>query len=47
MVVVNVPGGAATIGMRQGRDADPDGYSLLYIHQTMMTAELTGTLDFK
>ncbi len=47
MVVVNVPGGAATIGMRQVRDADPDGYTLLYIHQTMMTAELTGTLDFK
>ncbi|TNF22593.1 MAG: hypothetical protein EP318_03350 [Rhodobacteraceae bacterium] len=47
MVVVNVPGGAATIGIRQGRDADPDGYTLLYIHQTMMTAELMGTLDFK
>ncbi|WP_424986899.1 Bug family tripartite tricarboxylate transporter substrate binding protein [Microbulbifer sp. S227A] len=46
MVVVNVPGGAATIGMRQGRDADPDGHTLLYIHQTMMTSELTGVLDF-
>lgn len=47
MVVVNVPGGAATIGIRQAKDADPDGYTLLYIHQTMMTAELMGTLDFK
>lgn len=47
MVVVNVPGGAATIGIRQARDADPDGYTLLFIHQTMMTAELMGTLDFK
>ncbi|MBY6160303.1 tripartite tricarboxylate transporter substrate binding protein [Mameliella alba] len=46
MVVVNVPGGAATIGMRQAKDADPDGYTLLYIHQTMMTSELTGVLDF-
>lgn len=46
MVVVNVPGGAATIGMRQAKNADPDGYTLLYIHQTIMTSELTGTLDF-
>lgn len=46
MVVVNVPGGAATIGMRQARDADADGHTLLYIHQTMMTSELMGTLDF-
>lgn len=45
MVVVNVPGGAATIGMRQAKDADPDGHTLLYIHQTMMTSELMGTLD--
>ncbi|MCJ7872111.1 tripartite tricarboxylate transporter substrate binding protein [Phaeobacter sp. J2-8] len=47
MVVVNVPGGAATIGMRQAKNAKADGYTLLYIHQTMMTAELMGTLDFK
>lgn len=47
MVVVNVPGGAATIGMRQARNAEADGYTLLYIHQTMMTSELMGTLDFK
>lgn len=47
MVVVNVPGGAATIGMRQAKNADADGYTLLYIHQTMMTSELMGTLDFK
>lgn len=47
MVVVNVPGGAATIGIRQGRNAKADGHTLLYIHQTMMTAELMGTLDFK
>ncbi|SET99483.1 Bug family tripartite tricarboxylate transporter substrate binding protein [Paracoccus homiensis] len=46
MVVVNVPGGAATIGMRQAKAADADGYTLLYIHQTMMTSELMGTLDF-
>ena len=46
MVVVNVPGGAATIGMRQAKNADPDGHTLLYIHQTMMTSELTGVLDF-
>lgn len=47
MVVVNVPGGAATIGMRQAKNADADGHTLLYIHQTMMTSELMGTLDFK
>ena len=46
MVVVNVPGGAATIGMRQAKSADADGHTLLYIHQTMMTLELMGTLDF-
>lgn len=47
MVVVNMPGGAATIGMRDAKNADPDGHTLLYMHQTMMTSELMGTLDFK
>ncbi len=47
MVVVNVPGGGTTIGVRQAKKADPDGHTLLYLHQTIMTSQLTGKLDFK
>lgn len=47
MVVVNVPGGGATIGIRKAQTAAPDGHTLLFIHQTLMTGELTGKLKFK
>lgn len=47
MVIVNVPGGGATIGIRKAKKAKPDGYTLLYIHQTLMTGELMGKLKFK
>ena len=46
MVVVNVPGGGATIGIRRAQKAKPDGYTLIYIHQTLMTGQLTGKLKF-
>lgn len=46
VVVVNMPGGGTTIGSRDVRDADPDGYRLLFSHQTLITAELMGTSDF-
>ena len=47
MVIVNVPGGGATIGIRKAQKAKPDGHTLLYIHQTLMTGELMGKLKFK
>lgn len=46
VVVVNMPGGGTTIGSRDVRDADADGYRLLFSHQTLITAELMGTSDF-
>ena len=46
MVVVNVPGGGTTIGIRQAHNAAPDGHTLLYLHQTLMTVGLTGKLKF-
>lgn len=46
VVVVNMPGGGTTIGSREVRDADADGYRLLFSHQTLITAELMGTSDF-
>ncbi|MCZ2723161.1 tripartite tricarboxylate transporter substrate binding protein [Marinomonas sp. 15G1-11] len=46
MVVVNVPGGGATVGIRKAHSAKADGYSLMYIHQTLMTNEINGKLKF-
>ncbi|ANG63379.1 hypothetical protein A8C75_13475 [Marinobacterium aestuarii] len=46
IAVINVPGGGGTIGVRQAHQADADGYTLLYLHQTLMTTELLGKLKF-
>ncbi len=46
LVIVNQPGGSATIGSRTVKDADPDGYKILCLHNAIITAKMAGTVDY-
>ncbi len=46
MVVVNVPGVGGTMGARQGKDAKPDGYTLIATHESVISSYITGVADF-
>ena len=41
-VVVNKPGGATTIGSSYVKYAKPDGYTMLCLHEALMTTKATG-----
>jgi tripartite-type tricarboxylate transporter receptor subunit TctC len=42
LVIVNKPGGSATIGSNYVKDARDDGYTVLCLHEAIMTAKITG-----
>ncbi len=42
MVVINVGGAGGTIGSRRVRDARPDGYTMLMLHEGIFTAHFAG-----
>ncbi len=46
LVVVNIDGASGTLGCRETLAARPDGYTLLYHHQSMLTSFHTGLVDF-
>jgi tripartite-type tricarboxylate transporter receptor subunit TctC len=46
LVVVNRPGGSATIGSRYVKDAKPDGYTLLLLHNAIITAQYSGMVNY-
>ena len=46
LVVTNIAGPGGRIGSRQAKDADPDGYTLLMNHMTLLTSEATGLADY-
>ncbi len=46
MVVVNVAGASGTIGCKELLKSKPDGYTLLYHHESMLTAKTTGLVNF-
>jgi tripartite-type tricarboxylate transporter receptor subunit TctC len=46
IAVANVVGGGTSIGNRQVRDAAPDGYTALAIHQALLTAATLRVMDF-
>ena len=46
LVVVNKPGGSATIGSRSVKDAKPDGYTILNLHEAIITAKYTGQATY-
>ncbi|MGF1579618.1 MAG: tripartite tricarboxylate transporter substrate binding protein [Gemmataceae bacterium] len=39
LVIVNKPGAAATVGSRYVKDAKPDGYTVLLLHDALFTAQ--------
>jgi len=46
IVIKNIAGAAGSVGSRKVLDSEPNGYTLLYNHLTMLTAYHTGTADF-
>jgi tripartite-type tricarboxylate transporter receptor subunit TctC len=47
IVVLNVPGSGSVGGSRRVYEADPDGYTVLANHVTLLTAMALGKADFK
>jgi len=46
LVIINQPGGIGTIGSREVKNADPDGYKILCHHNAIITAKLAETVDY-
>lgn len=46
IIVSYVPGAAGTVGARQVKDAEPDGYTMLIWHVAANGAQAMGTVDF-
>ena len=46
MVIVNIDGAGATIGSRRAKNAKPDGYTLLLLHDAILTAKASGTVNY-
>lgn len=46
LVIINVPGAGATIGSRRVKDARPDGYTLLMLHEAILTAKYSGNVSY-
>lgn len=46
LVVVNRPGGSATIGSRYVKNAKQDGYTLLLLHNAIITAQYSGLVNY-
>jgi len=45
-VIVNIPGAGGTIGSRAARKARPDGHTLLFLHDGILTAKYAGKVAF-
>lgn len=46
MVIVNTSGAGGSTGTRAVKDAESDGYKLLFFHSAALVSMLTGTMDF-
>lgn len=44
--VINVGGAGGTIGSRRVLNADPDGYTILNLHDGILSAKLTGQVEY-
>jgi len=46
VVIINVPGAGATVGSRRAKNAPPDGYTILHLHDAILTAKLSGVVKY-
>ena len=46
VVVINVPGAGGTIGSRKLKDEDADGYTIMCLHEAILTAKHSGKADY-
>jgi putative tricarboxylic transport membrane protein len=46
LVVINRPGAGGTIGSQFARDAEPDGYTILNLHDGILSARHAGQTDY-
>lgn len=46
VVVVNMPGAGGTIGTRAVKDAEPDGYTIGFWHDGLVTSKAMGVVDY-
>jgi len=46
MVVVNMPGAGGTLGTRSIMEADPDGYTVGFWHEGLITSNAMGVVDY-
>lgn len=46
VVVVNMSGASGAVGTRNVMDANPDGYKMLWFHNTALVIHVTGLVDF-
>ncbi|MCB1232904.1 MAG: tripartite tricarboxylate transporter substrate binding protein [Verrucomicrobiae bacterium] len=46
LVIQNVPGAGGTIGSRRALHAEPDGYTLLFLHEGIITARYSGAASW-
>lgn len=46
IVPVNMEGASSTIGSREVKNADPDGYTILASHDVIHTAKIAGIVDY-
>ncbi len=46
LVIINVPGAGGTIGSRRVKNARPDGYTILLLHEAILTAKYSGQASY-
>ncbi len=46
LVVINVPGAGGAIGSRRVRNASPDGYTILCLHEGILTSKYSGRTPY-
>lgn len=46
LVIINVPGAGGTIGSRRLKHARPDGYTLMQLHEGILTSKYAGRVNY-
>jgi tripartite-type tricarboxylate transporter receptor subunit TctC len=46
IIIVNVNGAGGSLGTRKVKDADPDGYTVLFFHPSMLLNKVMGLVDY-